>query len=446
MSNPTLPPPQPSPPSLAPPRDDVRSLPSYLANHDPAVWRMFLEHIDRVEPYLGPLQRWADTLRRPRRILTVDVPVIMDDGRVEHFEGYRVHHNTSRGPAKGGVRYHPETSLTEVMALAGWMTIKTAVVNLPFGGGKGAVRVDPAHLSQGEIERITRRYTAEISMMIGPDKDIPAPDVNTNAQIMAWMMDTYSMTVGSLTTGVVTGKPLELGGSLGRVDATGGGVFIATTCIAPKIGLDIAQSSVAVQGYGNVGKAVAHCFHEAGARVVALQDVTGTIHAGAGLNIPALELHVAQGRRLVDFPGVQILSHDALWDVDCDILIPAALENQITDRIARRIAARLIVEGANGPTTPAADDILADKGVVVLPDVVANAGGVIVSYFEWVQDIASYFWDEHEIDRRLAKIMKRSFDAVWAVHEQRKLNLRTAAYLVGCERVLQARHLRGLYP
>ncbi|MDB5572796.1 MAG: glutamate dehydrogenase [Hyphomicrobiales bacterium] len=435
-------------PPDSPPSDRERAsdLPSYLANHDPAVWRMFLEQIDRVEPYLGPLQRWADTLRRPRRILTVDVPILMDDGRVQHYEGYRVHHNTSRGPAKGGVRYHPDASLTEVMALAGWMTIKTAVVNLPFGGGKGAVRVDPALLSPGEIERITRRYTAEISLMIGPDKDIPAPDVNTNAQIMAWMMDTYSMTVGSLTTGVVTGKPLELGGSLGRVDATGRGVFIATNCLAPKIGLDISHARIALQGYGNVGKAAARCFHQAGGAIVAVQDVTGTIHSGDGLDIPALEAHVAQGRKLVDFPGAQTIQHDALWDVDCDILIPAAMENQITDKVARRLKARLIVEAANGPVTPAGDDILKEKGAVVLPDVLANAGGVIVSYFEWVQDIASYFWDEQEIDRRLTRIMERSFDAVWAVHESRKLDLRTAAYLVGCERVLQARNLRGLYP
>lgn len=432
--------------SDTPHHENARTLPSYLGGQDSRVWEMFLEQVDRVEPHLGPLAKWADTLRRPRRTLVVDVPIEMDDGRIQHFEGYRVHHNTSRGPAKGGLRYHQDASLAEVMALAGWMTIKTAVVNLPFGGAKGAVRVNPATLSIGEIERVTRRYTAEVSLIIGPDRDIPAPDVNTNAQIMAWMMDTYSMTEGSLTTGVVTGKPLELGGSFGREDATGRGAFIAARRIAPKIGLEIADARIVVQGFGNVGRSAARCFQQAGARIVAVQDVTGAIASDAGIDVFDLERHVAQGYRLAEFPKAQPVANDGLWDIDCDVLVPAALEQQITADVARRVSARLIVEGANGPTTPAGDDVLKDRGIVVLPDVLANAGGVVVSYFEWVQGIASYFWDAEEVDRRLTRIMERSFDAVWDIHQERRLDLRTASYVIACQRVLQARHLRGLYP
>lgn len=420
--------------------------PSYIANHDTAAWDMYLEQVARVEPYLGALSRWVDTLRRPRRILTVDVPVHMDDGRIAHFEGFRVHHNTSRGPAKGGVRFHPDATLAEVMALGAWMTIKTALVNVPFGGGKGAVRVDPGKLSMPELERLTRRYTAEISLMIGPDRDIPAPDVNTNPQIMAWMMDTYSMTVGSLTTGVVTGKPVNLGGSLGRADATGHGVFIVASRTAQKLGLAIEGARIAVQGFGNVGSAAARFLHAAGARIVAVQDVNGSVYCEKGLDPQALGRHLRAGHSIADFPEVEQVSQDAFWDVESDILVPAALENQIDDRVARRVRTRIVLEGANGPTTPAGDDIFKERNIVVVPDVLANAGGVIVSYFEWVQDIGSLFWDESEVGHRLARILEHAFDAVWALHKDRGIDLRTAAFVLACQRVLEARELRGLYP
>jgi glutamate dehydrogenase (NAD(P)+) len=420
--------------------------PSYIANHDTAAWDMYLEQVARVEPHLGALSRWVDTLRRPRRILTVDVPIHMDDGRIAHFEGFRVHHNTSRGPAKGGVRFHPDATVAEVMALAAWMTVKTALVNVPFGGGKGAVRVDPARLSMAELERLTRRYTAEISLLIGPDRDIPAPDVNTNPQIMAWMMDTYSMTVGSLTTGVVTGKPVDLGGSLGRAGATGQGVYIVANRTAQKLGLLIEGARIAVQGFGNVGSSAARFLHEAGARIVAVQDVNGTVYREAGLDPMALTRHLRAGHGINEFPGVERISQDAFWDVESDILVPAALENQIDDRIAKRLRTRIIVEGANGPTTPAGDDIFKARNIAVVPDVLANAGGVIVSYFEWVQDIGSLFWDESEVGQRLARILEPAFDAVWTLHEERGIDLRTAAFVLACRRVLEARELRGLYP
>lgn len=421
-------------------------LPSYLSAGDVSAWEMFLEQVARVEPHLGSLSRWAETLRHPRRILTVDVPIEMDDGRIVHFEGYRVHHNTSRGPAKGGVRFHQDATLAETMALSAWMTVKTALVNVPFGGGKGAVRVNPSLLSSAELERLTRRYTAEIASFIGPDRDIPAPDVNTNPQVMAWMMDTYAATVGSLMTGVVTGKPLEIGGSLGRAEATGRGVFIVARLAAARLGIDISGARVAVQGFGNVGGSTAHFFHEAGARIVAVQDVNGTVYSEDGIDPAKLRTHMAAGGAIGDFPGVEVLSRAAFWDVESDILVPAALENQIDAQNAPTIRTKLVVEGANGPTTPAADDIFRERGITVLPDVLANSGGVIVSYFEWVQDISAFFWDEAEIVSRLERIMSQAFDATWTLHEQRKTDMRTAAYVLACQRVLRARELRGLFP
>lgn len=436
--------------ALPPPAEDRGSgqLPSWLRAQDTAAWDIFLEQVARVEPHLGSLGRWVETLRHPRRMLTVDVPVEMDDGRIRHFEGFRVHHNVSRGPAKGGLRYHPDASLAEVMALSAWMTIKTALVNVPFGGGKGAVRVDPAGLSRRELERLTRRYTTEIALILGPDRDIPAPDVNTNAQVMAWMMDTYSLMAGSLTTGVVTGKPVALGGSLGRVEATGHGVFIVAERMAGRMGLDLKGAHVAVQGFGNVGGMAARYFAAAGARIVAVQDVSGTIAKGDGLDPAALQTHLSAGRPLVDAEGsgIERLPRDAFWDVPSDILVPAALENQIDDAVARRVSTRLVVEGANGPTTPAADDVFRARGIPVVPDVLANAGGVVVSYFEWVQDIASLFWNEPEVGRRMREILEAAFDATHALATERGLDLRTAAYVLACRRVLEARELRGLYP
>jgi glutamate dehydrogenase (NAD(P)+) len=424
----------------------TNALPSYLDPQNLGPWGIYLQQVDRVTPYLGNLARWVDTLKRPKRTLIVDVPIHLDDGTVAHFEGYRVQHNTSRGPGKGGVRFHQNVTLSEVMALSAWMSIKNAAVNVPYGGAKGGIRVDPRQLSIGELERITRRYTSEIGIIIGPTKDIPAPDVNTNEQVMAWMMDTYSMNEGSTATGVVTGKPVDLGGSLGRREATGRGVFTVGVEAAKHIGMDISKARVAVQGFGNVGGVAGKLFAEAGAKIVAVQDHGGTIVRDTGLDVPALLAHVARAGTVAGFAGAEVMDNDAFWTVPCDILIPAALEQQITEANAGRIQAKMIIEGANGPTTPQADDILHDRGILVLPDVIANAGGVTVSYFEWVQDFSSFFWSEDEINERLVKIMKGAFAAVWQVAQDNKVSLRTATFIVACKRILHARDLRGLYP
>jgi glutamate dehydrogenase (NAD(P)+) len=422
-------------------------IPSYLVPTEIGPWGDYLEQIERVTPYLGSLARWVETLKRPKRILIVDVPIERDDGTIAHFEGYRVQHNTSRGPGKGGVRFHQDVTLSEVMALAAWMTVKNAAVNVPYGGAKGGVRVDPKTLSAGELQRVTRRYTSEINIIIGPTKDIPAPDVNTNEKIMAWMMDTYSMNQGSTASGVVTGKPISLGGSLGRHEATGRGVFVVGCEAAAKRGLEIKGSRVAVQGFGNVGGVAARLFAEAGAKVVAVQDHGGTIVRESGIDVHALQSHVTEHGSVAGFGGAEaVRDWDRFWEVDCDILVPAALERQITEANANKIRAKIIIEGANGPTTPAADDILHDKGVLVVPDVIANAGGVTVSYFEWVQDFSSFFWTEEEINQRLTRIMREAFTAVWHLADEKKVTLRTAAFIVACTRVLQAREMRGLYP
>jgi len=422
-------------------------VPSYVTPHGIGPWGVYLEQIDRVTPYLGSLARWVETLKRPKRILIVDVPIERDDGTIAHFEGYRVQHNTSRGPGKGGVRFHQDVTLSEVMALSAWMTVKNAAVNVPYGGAKGGIRVDPRTLSRGELQRITRRYTSEIGIIIGPNKDIPAPDVNTDSQIMAWMMDTYSMNQGSTASGVVTGKPISLGGSLGRHEATGRGVFVVGCEAAAKRNMDISTARVAVQGFGNVGGIAARLFAEAGAKVVAVQDHISTVVRSSGLDVPALLAYVAKNGSVAGFPGGDEVQDRALfWATDCDILVPAALEQQITEANAGSIRATIILEGANGPTTPAADDILHDKGVLIVPDVIANAGGVTVSYFEWVQDFSSFFWTEDEINERLTRIMREAFAAVWQLADEKKVSLRTAAFIVACTRVLQAREMRGLYP
>jgi glutamate dehydrogenase (NAD(P)+) len=422
------------------------ALPSYLQADHLGPWGVYLQQVDRVIPHLGHLARWAETLKRPKRALIVDVPIELDNGTIAHFEGYRVQHNTSRGPGKGGVRFHQDVTLSEVMALSAWMSVKNAAVNVPYGGAKGGIRVDPKTLSRGELERMTRRYTSEIGIIIGPTKDIPAPDVNTNEQIMAWMMDTYSMNEGATATGVVTGKPVDLGGSLGRREATGRGVFTVGAEAARHIGLDISQARLAVQGFGNVGGIAAKLFAQAGARVVAVQDHGGTIYKESGLDVPALLEHVAQNGSVAGFEPAEKIGNDAFWDVDCDILIPAALEQQINAGNAGRIKARMVIEGANGPTTPEADDIMQARNILVLPDVIANAGGVTVSYFEWVQDFSSFFWTEDEINARLVRIMKEAFAGVWSVAQDKKVSLRTATFIVACTRILRARELRGLYP
>lgn len=425
---------------------ESHALPSYLQADHLGPWGNYLQQVDRVTPYLGTLARWVETLKRPKRILVVDVPIELDNGSIAHFEGYRVQHNLSRGPGKGGVRFHQDVTLSEVMALSAWMSIKNAAVNVPYGGAKGGIRVDPKKLSRGELERLTRRYTSEIGLLIGPSKDIPAPDVNTNGQIMAWMMDTYSMNVGTTATGVVTGKPLDLGGSLGRVEATGRGVYTVGVEAARKTGLALTGARVAVQGFGNVGGTAAKLFAEAGAKIVAVQDHTGTIWNDRGFDVSQLLQHVERQGGVRGFSGSEAMADAEFWGVPCDILIPAALENQITKKNASQIKAKLVIEGANGPTTIEADDILRDKGVLVLPDVIANAGGVTVSYFEWVQDFSSFFWSEEEINARLVRIMQEAFEAVWQVASEHKVSLRTSTFIVACKRILHAREMRGLYP
>ena len=425
----------------------TQTLPSYIDPARVGPWGMFLEQLERVEPHLGPLAEWLDTLRHPKRCLIVDVPVRMDDGRIRHFEGFRVQHNLSRGPGKGGVRFHPDVTLSEVMALSAWMTVKNAAVNLPYGGAKGGVKVDPAELSRPELERLTRRYTSEIGSIIGPDRDIPAPDVNTNEQIMAWMMDTYSINQGSTQTGVVTGKPISMGGSLGRKDATGRGCYVVAREAMKRLGIAMEGARVAIQGFGNVGNAAARIFHDAGATIVAIQDVAGTIYNKGGIDPHALGRFLGGNpRALLDYPAAEAIANADFWGVDCEILLPAALEKQITEANADRIKARLIVEGANGPTTPLAEDILLGKGCTVLPDVLANAGGVTVSYFEWVQNASSFFWTEKDINDRLDRVLSEAFQGIWDIASSRRVNLRTATYITACSRVLEARALRGLYP
>jgi glutamate dehydrogenase (NAD(P)+) len=419
---------------------------SYITPTPDSPWATYLSQVDRVVPYLGRLAKWAETLKHPKRALVVDIPIEMDDGSVAHFEGFRVQHNLSRGPGKGGVRYHPDVTLEEVMALAAWMTVKNAAVNLPYGGAKGGVRVDPRLLSQKELEKLTRRYTSEIGIIIGPQQDIPAPDVNTNAQIMAWMMDTYSMNTGSTSTGVVTGKPIHLGGSLGRVKATGRGVFVTGREAARRINLNLDGAAVVIQGFGNVGSSAAELFHAAGSKIVAVQDHTGTVYNDKGLDLAELMPHVRTTGGVAGFLGADKISNEQFWEVKCDVLIPAALEGQITAERAMRTTARLVLEGANGPTVSKADDILAERGVLVVPDVICNAGGVTVSYFEWVQDFSSFFWSEDEINVRLDKIMVDALRKIWDTADRHKVTLRTATFAVACERILFAREERGLYP
>jgi glutamate dehydrogenase (NAD(P)+) len=419
---------------------------SYVHPGPDSPWGTYLMQVDRVTPYLGPLARWVETLKRPKRSLIVDVPIELDNGTVAHFEGFRVQHSLTRGPGKGGLRYHPDVTLEEVMALAAWMTIKNAAVNLPFGGAKGGVRVDPKQLSLKELERLTRRYTSEIGIVIGPHQDIPAPDVNTNAQIMAWMMDTYSMNTGVTATGVVTGKPIHLGGSLGRVKATGRGVFVTGREAARRIGLPLDGARVAVQGFGNVGAAAAELFVQAGAKLVAVQDHSATVFNAQGLDLAELVPHLKAGGGVTGFKGGEAIANESFWDVACEMLIPAALEGQIGAERAGRIQARLLLEGANGPTTQAGDDVLAERGILVVPDVICNAGGVTVSYFEWVQDFSSFFWTEDEINLRLDKIMVGALKNIWDTADRHRVTLRTAAFVVACERILMARQERGLYP
>jgi glutamate dehydrogenase (NAD(P)+) len=409
-------------------------------------WHNAQAQFDAATELLGLPQGLRAVLREVRREFTVRFPVKMDDGRIRMFEGYRVQHNLTRGPAKGGLRFHPQVSLDEVKALAMWMTWKCAIANLPFGGAKGGVIVDPAELSRRELERLTRRFASEIAVLIGPESDIPAPDVNTNAEIMAWIMDTVSMESGFSVPAVVTGKPLEIGGSEGRPAATGRGVTIIALEACRRLERDPASTTVAVQGFGNVGGTAARLMAGAGFKVCAVSDVYGGIYAAGGLDVDAVFAHRAEHGRLEGFPGAESVSNEALLELPVDMLVPAALENQITARNAGRIQASVIIEGANGPTTPDADHILEQRGVVVVPDILANAGGVTVSYFEWVQDIQSFFWEEGEINQKLERVMRKAFAQTAEQADLHRTSLRMGAYLVAVKRVADATSVRGIYP
>ena len=370
----------------------------------------------------------------------------MDDGAVRVFNGYRVQHNIARGPAKGGIRYHPGVTLDEVKALAAWMTWKCATVNVPYGGGKGGVTCDPKHMSRGELERMTRRYASEISIIIGPDRDIPAPDVYTDSQTMAWIMDTYSMTQGHSSLGVVTGKPLSLGGSAGRNEATARGALFCIREACAVIKKPLKGATVAVQGYGNAGAIAAQLLHQDGARVVAVSDSKGGAYSSKGLDPTQVADHKEKTGSVAGFKGAERITNDELLEVKCDVLVPAALENQITQKNATNVRARIVAEAANGPTTPGADRILRDHGVFVIPDILCNAGGVTVSYFEWAQNMQGYFWDEAQVNRELERFMKRAFQEVHQTSQRHKADMRTGAYVLAVGRVAEATRLRGLFP
>jgi glutamate dehydrogenase (NAD(P)+) len=396
--------------------------------------------------HLGLDEGIREVLRRPDREMTIAIPVQMDNGTLQVFTGYRVQHNFSRGPCKGGIRYAPDVNLDEVRALAAWMTWKCAVVDVPFGGAKGGVICDPRKLSQSELERITRRYTAGIMDILGPDRDVPAPDVNTNEQTMAWVMDTYSMHVRKTTTGVVTGKPIALGGSRGRTEATGRGVMLICREALKKLGLRPENSRVVVQGSGNVGGIGAMLLHREGYKIVSMSDMYGAIHNERGLDVPAVLAHLKKNGRLDGFPGAQAMkSGQDNLELPCEVLVPAATENQITSKNADRIQAKLIVEGANGPCTAVASQMLDARGVLVVPDILANAGGVTVSYFEWVQDRMGYFWTEERVNNTLEQIMVKSFADVDAVAQKYKVSMRIAAYILAIDRVATVYRMRGVF-
>ena len=410
-----------------------------------SVFGAMLQEFDGAARLLGLDPGIWEILTHPKRQIIVSCPVLMDNGKIQVFTGYRVQYNITLGPAKGGIRYHPSVTLDEVTALAAWMTWKCAVAGVPFGGGKGGIICDPTKMSRRELEALTRRYVAEIVDAIGPEKDVPAPDVNTNEQVMAWIMDTYSMHVGVTTTAVVTGKPIEMGGSLGRREATGRGVMITTREAARHLGLDISQATVAVQGFGNVGSVSALLLRQLGAKIIAVTDWKGGVHNPNGLDVEALVQWTAEHKTVAGFPGADPLAADKIFELDVDVLIPAALENQITMANAHKIKAKIIAEGANGPTTPDADNYLCDRGVLLIPDILANAGGVTTSYFEWVQDRYGYFWEEHEVNERLERKMVEAFNGVLTTSLKHKCDMRTAAYIVAINRVATVTKLRGMY-
>ena len=409
------------------------------------IFNAMLQEFDGAARLLGLDPGIWKVLTHPKRQIVVSCPIQMDNGEIEVFTGYRVQYNITLGPAKGGIRYHPGVNLDEVTALAAWMTWKCAVAHVPFGGGKGGIIVDPNRLSRRELEALTRRYIAEIVDAIGPEKDVPAPDVNTNDQIMAWIMDTYSMHVGHTATAVVTGKPIEMGGSLGRREATGRGVMIVTREAAKHLGLNIKGATVAIQGFGNVGSVSADLLAKIGAKIVAVTDWKGGVYNAQGLDIPKMLDYAKQHKSIEGFPGGEPLDNAKLFALDVDVLIPAALENQITLENAPQIKAKIIAEGANGPTTPDAHKSLHERGIFVIPDILANAGGVTTSYFEWVQDRHGYFWEEDEVNRRLESKMCEAFEDVLKTAQRYKTDLRTGAYIVAINRVATVTKMRGMY-
>ncbi len=409
-------------------------------------WNVALTNLDLAAEIMGLDSFVHDRLRHPRRELTVIIPVKMEDGSAKVFTGYRVQHSLIRGPSKGGIRFHPAVTLDEVRALAMWMTWKCAIVNIPYGGAKGGVICNPKEMTPRELEHLARRYAMEMSIIIGPEKDIPAPDVYTTPQIMAWIMDTYSMIRGYSVTGVVTGKPVEIGGSLGRNEATGRGTVVTTFEAMKELNIPVEGASVVVQGFGNAGSVAARLMYEAGAKVIAVSDSRGGIFKSSGLNIPEVISYKQTVGYLEGYNDAETITNAELLELPCDVLIPAALENQITAGNAARIKARIVAEAANGPTTPEADAILTDNGVFVIPDILANAGGVVVSYFEWVQDLMAYFWGEDDINDRLGKIMRQGFEAVMQTARERNLNMRMAAMVLGVGRVARAMEIRGLWP
>jgi glutamate dehydrogenase (NAD(P)+) len=412
----------------------------------PNIWAVAQSQFDHAADKLDLDDGMRRVLRVPQRELTVNFPVTLDDGTVAVFTGHRVQHNVSRGPGKGGIRYHQDVTLDEVRALAMWMTWKCACVNIPYGGAKGGVVVDPKQLTRREVEGLTRRFTTEISPLIGPERDIPAPDVNTNAQTMAWIMDTYSMHHGYTIPGVVTGKPISVGGSLGRNEATARGTVFTLLQWAKAMNRSLEGTTVAIQGYGNAGSIAATLLAEQGASIVAVSDSSGGIHNAAGLDPARVSAWKREHGTVVGYPGADGVDNQEILELECDILVPAALENQITTTNAPRIRAMVIAEAANGPTTPEADEILNDRGVFIIPDILCNAGGVTVSYFEWVQDMQSFFWTEERINESLKEIMDRAFDAVLEMSRHQEVDMRTAAYMVAVARVAEATTLRGLYP
>ncbi len=409
-------------------------------------YHMAVQQFEAAAEKLSLSEDMREVLRQPRLELAVNFPVRLDNGRIKTFTGYRVQHNVNRGPAKGGIRYGPDVTLDEVKALAMWMTWKCAVVGIPYGGAKGGVICDPKQMSPAELERLTRRYTTEISIIIGPHSDIPAPDVNTNSQVMAWIMDTYSMHKGFSIPAVVTGKPLSIGGSEGRNDATATGVLFVTRQAAKRVGMPLKGARVSIQGYGNAGAIAARLFHNEGCKIVAVSDTRGGIYNESGLDPSNVLRHKQERGSVVDFPQAQRVGVQDVLEVPCDVLIPAATEGVLTAANAGRVQARIVAEAANGPTTPEADKILFDRDIVVVPDILANAGGVTVSYFEWVQDLQSFFWGVEEITQKLEMIMNRAFDAVLEKSDLYHCDLRLAANMLAISRVAEATQVRGIYP